>query len=50
MNRTVDELLAAFRLWLSHGGACIFLIGDNEVARLILEIETLRGNVAEDES
>ena len=36
MNRTPDELIAAMEFCLLDGGASVFLMGDNEMARLVL--------------
>lgn len=37
MNRSTDELIAAMAVCLLDGGASAFLIGDNEMARLVTE-------------
>lgn len=42
MNRTPDELIAAMEFCLLDGGASAFLIGDNEMARLVLEWRELK--------
>ncbi len=42
MNRTADELINAMAFCLLDGKASGFLIGDNEMARLVVEWRRMR--------
>ena len=42
MNRTPDELIAEMEHCILNGRASAFLIGDNEMARLVLEWRELK--------
>jgi hypothetical protein len=42
MNRTADEIITAMEFCALNGGASAFLIGDNEMARLVTEWRAMK--------
>lgn len=46
MNRTPDEVIAEMEHCILNGRASAFLIGDNEMARLVLEWRDVKAMVA----